>query len=101
MAFVHQASEEAAKAFLPPDVPRFRDPELYDQLQLGRMKLLDMLHPRMIARAFQARRFGVGKPGTAPMRLHGVVLVHQGKILKLWRAQLAGERPDYLALAKP
>ncbi|MEW6282525.1 MAG: hypothetical protein AB1758_28205 [Candidatus Eremiobacterota bacterium] len=105
MAFVHLAAEEEACRALEAaglgDVPRVSDPEgaVYRGLAVGRMPWWHLLHPAMIRRAWQARRFGVGRTNSDMRRKQAAFLVDRGQVLRSWRAELASDRPDYRALA--
>ena len=100
LALVHlNTEEEAARALGAAglgDVPRFSDPEasLYRHYRLGRFQLTW----QVVSRAWEARRHGVSWPTADWHQLGGAILVENGQVVKAWRAEHAGERPDYRTL---
>lgn len=100
LALVHLNTEAEAAAVLGAaglgDVPRFSDPEasLYRQFKLSRFRF----SKAMLGRVWEARHHGVGWPTADWRQLGGALLVEQGKVVGAWRAEHAGERPDYRAL---
>lgn len=102
LALVHLNSEPEAAAMLGAaglgDVPRFSDPEgsLYRRFNLGRFQM----KWEVLARAWEARRHGVGWPTADWRQLGGALLVEDGRVLRVWRAEHAGERPDYCAIGQ-
>lgn len=100
LALVHLNHEQEAAATLGAaglgDVPRFSDPEasLYQHFKLGRFRM----SKAMLGRVWEARHHGVGWPTADWRQLGGALLVENGRVVSAWRAQHAGDRPDYRAL---
>lgn len=85
------------------DVPRFSDPEgrLYAALQLEQGTLRQLFGWRTWWLGFKAWLAGhkVGKLVGNGFQMPGVVLLHHGRVVRAYRHQSAGERPDYADLA--
>lgn len=86
------------------DVTRIADPEraLYRAFGLPRGGLRALFGPRVCWRGFEAGvlgRHGIGRPAGDAFQLPGLFLLYHGEILRSYRHQTAGDRPNYLALA--
>lgn len=106
MASPDEADPWFARAGLA-DAPRLSDPEgaLYREVGLGTVAAGALADPRLWARGFQCaivegHGFGVQTP-QAIRQLPGVLLMHEGRILREYRHRSPGDRPDYLALCAP
>ena len=106
LAFVHPGT--AADAAVVADyglaeVPRVDDPRgvLYRAFGLGRGSLAQIAGPGVWLRGLRAliSGHGAGKAGGDVLRMPGVFLVHNGKILKAFRHRTSADRPDYVGLA--
>jgi peroxiredoxin len=107
MVLVHMGSEEQGARFFAryglSDVPRVSDPDraLYRAFGLPRGTFSDVIGPKVWWRGFQAGvlgRHGVGKLAGDGFQMPGVFLLFHGEIVRSYRHQSAGDRPDYLAL---
>lgn len=111
IGFVHMGMEnEETQQFFAryglEDVPRFSDPDrqLYRafELKLGRLLQLFGLPVWLRgAQAFFTGRHSVGTLKGNGFQMPGTFLLHQRKVVKTYRHQDAGDRPDYCELAKP
>jgi len=108
LAFVHMSTEPRAREMFQSyglaDLPRFSDPQqvLYRAFELKNGSFRQLLGPGVLWRGFYAalfQRHGFGLPEGNGLRLPGVFLIHQGKILRANRLRTAAERPDYEAMA--
>jgi hypothetical protein len=107
LAFVHMGNVEQGAAFFAryglAGAPNFSDPEcvLYRALGLRRAPLGLFLKFRNCRRAFAGLRagHGVGRVVGDGLRMPGVFLLHEGKVLHGYRHEYPSDRPDYVALA--
>ena len=106
LAFVHPGTAEQAAVVAEhglADVPRVDDPHgvLYRAFGLGRGSLGQVAGPRVWLRGLRAllSGHGAGKAGGDVLRMPGVFLVHNGKVMKAFRHRTSADRPDYVGLA--
>lgn len=108
IAFVHMSTPERAtglfKQYGLADLPRFSDPDqhLYRAFELKNGSFQQLLGPRVLWEGFQAALFrghGFGLIDGNGLRLPGVFLLQQGRIIAASRLRTAAERPDYLQMA--
>jgi peroxiredoxin len=108
IALVHMSDNDTAgKAFANyglEDVPRFSDPEqrLYRSFDLGQGSFRQLLGPAVFWRGLVAalfQRHGWGPIQGNGLRMPGVFLLREGKILMSYRHGTAADRPDYAGLA--
>ncbi len=98
-------AEEMLKKYGLKDVAQFSDPEkkLYEEFELRRGSPKQLFGPKVLWRGLQALvlegHFN-GKIEGDGFQLAGVFLIHKGKLLKSFRHRTAGDRPDYLELAR-
>jgi len=85
------------------DIDRFSDPaqELYRAFELRRGTLGQLLGPRVWWRGMQAffGGNGLGLIHGDGLQMPGAFVVHHGKIVKAYRHETAGDRPNYIELA--
>lgn len=107
LVLVHMGSEEQGARFFAryglSETPRVSDPDraLYRAFGLPRGTFSDVIGPKVWWRGFQAGvlgRHGVGKMIGDGFQMPGVFLLFHGEIVRSYRHQSAGDRPDYLAL---
>jgi len=110
IALIHMSSDARAREFFNTyslaDLPRFSDPEqvLYRAFDLKNGTFSQLLGPRVFFAGFQAailRRHGFGRIEGNGLRMPGVFLLRDGKILVANRLHTAAERPDYQQFACP
>jgi hypothetical protein len=109
LAFIHMARPEEAGAMLArhglAEAHHFSDPEgrLYRAFGLGRAGWAFLLDPRLWWRGLRAlwAGHGLGVPRGDTLRLGGVFLLHQGRVVRECRLTTTYQRPDYLSLAGP
>jgi peroxiredoxin len=110
LAFVHLGTAEEGTRFFTSyglgDVPHVSDREgrLYRAFGLERGSPMQLLGPTVWWRGFLATVLGghlVGLPVGDPLRMPGVFLVHQGKIIRAFRHATAADRPEYCELSRP
>jgi hypothetical protein len=79
------------------------DPEktLYDAFELRRGSFMQLFGPRVFLRGIAATLRGhlVGRPEGDPFQMPGAFLVEDGRIVRSYRHEHAGSRPDYCELA--
>lgn len=84
------------------DVPQFSDPEakLYRAFGLQRARWWQLFGLRALWRNLGTilRGYLPRLPKGDPMQMPGVFLIHKGEIVRAFRHEIAGERPDYGAL---
>lgn len=107
LVLVHMGSEEqGARLFARyglGGLPGISDPGrvLYRAFGLPRGSLVEVLGPKVWWRAFQAGilgRHGAGNRVGDGFQMPGAFLLFHGEIVRGYRHQSAGDRPDYLAL---
>jgi len=85
------------------DAHHFSDPDarLYKAFGLGRAGPLFLLDPALLLRGWHAMwaGHGLGVPEGDVMRLAGVFLLVDGRVVRQHRLATVYERPDYRALA--
>ncbi len=100
-----ERGEEMVKKYGIKDVSHFSDPDkkLYTEFDLRRGSATQLFGPKVMWRGLQALvlegHFN-GKLEGDGFQLAGVFLVHKGKIVKSFRHRTAGDRPNYLELAR-
>jgi peroxiredoxin len=107
LAFVHMGSPEQGTALLARyglgDVTHFSDPDckLYRAFGLERVPFWRFLRWQSLRRFWQAVRAGhrAGLIVGDGFRMPGVFLLHDGQVLRSFRHQDPGDRPEYEALA--
>lgn len=96
--------EELAERYGLTGVDMVGDPlrELYQAFQLPQGSFIQLFGPKVAARGFVAALKGhmQGFFHGDALQLPGAFVVSHGAILRSYRHQHAGDRPDYLALAK-
>jgi peroxiredoxin len=107
LVLVHMGSEEHGQSFFGKyglaDVPRVSDPgrTLYRAFGLPRGSFGNLFGPKVWWRGFEAGilgRHGVGRLVGDGFQMPGVFVVFHGEVIRTYRHQSAGDRPDYLAL---
>lgn len=107
IVLVHMATQEEASAFAAKyglsDASLIADPEkkLYTAFGLKRGTLGQLFGPKVWLRGIAATLKGhiVGNLVGDGFQMPGVFLVHDGRIVKAFRHETAGDRPDYDALS--
>jgi hypothetical protein len=107
LTFVHIGTEEQANTFFSQfnlnDVPRVSDPEgnLYRAFGLKRAKIRQIINGPVMKRGFQAVMKGIRQGRTVgdPLRMPGVFLIHDGKLVKSYRHETVGDMPNYRELS--
>lgn len=111
IAVVHMQRDPAAfdamaKASGLDGVAAVADPEveLYRHASLPRGRVGQVMGPRIWWRGFVnvlLKRNLPGRPEGDVMQLSGVLLLHQGRIVRRWQPTSSADQPDYATLAKP
>jgi hypothetical protein len=106
LAFVHPGNEHHAKVMADyglDDVPRVDDQGgvLYRAFGLARGSLWQIAGPPVWLGGLRAlvSGHGVGKAGGDVLRMPGVFLIRDGKVVKEFRHRTSADRPDYVGLA--
>lgn len=109
LAFVHLSDDETATAALfrrygLEDAARVSDPaaRLYEAFGLQRAGARQVLNFAVLRRSLQAWRAGHRQTRAHEdvLRLPGVFLVHQGRVLRAHKHATVADRPDYAALVQ-
>lgn len=108
VVFVHMSAPAPADEFFAryglADVTRISDPDarLYRALGLRRATLWQLFGPKSIAR-FGSANVGdggrLGRPVDDPLRMPGVFLLKDGRVVREFRHTSVADRPDYCSLA--
>lgn len=107
LVLVHMGSEEQGQRFFDRfglgELERISDPDraLYRAFGLPRGSFADVIGPKVWWRGFQAGilgRHGVGRMVGDGFQMPGAFLLFHGEIVRSYRHQSAGDRPDYLSL---
>lgn len=105
---VHMSSEEEASQILAryglADLSRVCDPQrsLYAFFGLNRSSIENLISPKVIARALGTVIQGnsISVLAGDPLQMHGVFLIHKGRLLSAYKAQSVDNRPDYVRIAR-
>lgn len=107
LVLVHMGSKEQGTRFFARyglgELPRISDPDraLYRAFGLPRGSFADVIGPKVWWRGFQAGilgRHGAGRMVGDGFQMPGVFLLFHGEIVRSYRHQSSGDRPDYLSL---
>jgi len=106
VALVHMSSPEEFSRFASEygmeDIDAFSDPdrELYRAFELTRGSLWQLFGPAVWLAGIRAWRHGVGMLAGDGFQMPGAFVLRDGKIIKAFKHQSAGARPDYCELAR-
>ncbi|HTI52262.1 MAG TPA: SelL-related redox protein [Planctomycetaceae bacterium] len=107
LVLIHMESDAGAAALFAQyglaDVPRISDPErrLYQAFALKRGGMMQVAGPAVWFSGLKALAGGnlPGIPSSDVFQLPGAFLVHDGEIVRAFRAETSADRPDYCELA--
>jgi hypothetical protein len=106
VALVHMSPPEEfitfAKQYGFESLDAFSDPgrELYTAFELTRGSLWQLFGPAVWLAGIRAWRHGVGMLAGDGFQMPGAFVLRDGKIIKAFKHQSAGARPDYCELAR-